>query len=156
MTERASRARRLVDLVSALLLVASAGLVLAAATPLLVRLMQPSAALAAKRGLGRALRGRGIAVPAVELAPAVGEPDPLGRALPALPGLCRVLLSNVGIARRALALRAAADSSAEVVGEALPGSVVLVAREQGQWLLVVRPGGEPAMGWVRRADVAVQ
>lgn len=64
---------------------------------------------------------------------------------------------RVGRVRTKLELRDEAASGGGVVGELAPGVVVVVVKEQGEWLLVAQTGTDGmAFGWVPRSGVAIR
>jgi len=63
---------------------------------------------------------------------------------------------KLAFARRAVRLRLAPDEAAETAGEVAVGQLVVVAKDEGSWLLVAGLGdGGVVMGWTERANVVV-
>jgi hypothetical protein len=68
-----------------------------------------------------------------------------------------------GTLRRAIALHARAENRAEITGELPAGSLVLIAKESGDWAYVLfngeangKPGAGIVTGWVKKSEISVR
>ncbi|MCC6525688.1 MAG: SH3 domain-containing protein [Polyangiaceae bacterium] len=174
--------RRATDQLTVLALVGALAVLVVVGLPVVVRGLAPSA-VAARRGIDRAMRERGWAVaPVAEDAPPAGfeglaDPDP-PRRLPMPPGHPAVVPPEpggpsadlprkraadplddeedltIGVARQAAPLLAQPRAGAPQLGEVRAGDAVVVVQEATGWLLVIRSTSEgEAMGWVERSKV---
>lgn len=64
---------------------------------------------------------------------------------------------RMGLARRDFRLHGDPSQDAPVLGEVQAGSSLMVMKEAGDWVLVVRSSAEGIlMGWARRSEIAVR
>ncbi|HHH31306.1 MAG TPA: hypothetical protein ENK57_23575 [Polyangiaceae bacterium] len=154
-----------------LLLLAAGALVLATVYPLALGLLEGHRPEAAHRGLDRYVRGRGWAL---------GEPPPptQSRYAPSphrfggpgsFRGLGELLFEEVNpeepapsaeahlaMARGPLVLRDRADDLSPPVYTVTPETMMFVAKDTGDWLLLaIHEEGRTVLGWARRDKVAV-
>lgn len=75
----------------------------------------------------------------------LGSPGPLTRG------------ARVGVAAKGVKLLLSPSADAAATGAVEAGAVVVIAKEQGEWLLVLHSeGDELAMGWARKSDVTIR
>jgi uncharacterized protein YgiM (DUF1202 family) len=75
----------------------------------------------------------------------LGSPDPLTRG------------ARVGVSTTAVKLTIGPSTDAEVTGALGAGEVVVIAKEQGEWLFVFHNKGDSvSMGWARKSDITVR
>lgn len=155
-----------------LLLLAAGALVLATVYPLALGLLDGHRPDAAHRGIDRYVRGRGWAV---------GEPEPQAQSRYApsphpriggpgrFRGLGELLFEEVNpdepppsaeahlaMARGPLVLRDRADDLSPPVYTVTPDTMMFVAKDTGDWLLLaIRENDRTVLGWARRDTVAV-
>jgi hypothetical protein len=166
--ERARSSRRVVERFVVLMLLATLGVVIVAALPAIVRLVQGDGAEPARRGIARLARARGWAVAPPDPVPHPAfAPEDLGARRRGGDPLRELLrpegidpadpADHVGaVARTKVVLRDRADADAPPVAEIEQGQVLLVVQDAGDWLLVAaRADDRMRVGWAQRSQLTL-